>query len=105
MKLSDMKTADEILAEDLKDPEFRKEWEYTTLARAVANRVVAYRAEHGLTQEELAHHLGMRQTAIAHLEIGEHEPTLTTLAHLSRGLGIEFHIDITPRTPPAVAFS
>ncbi|MBV8162296.1 MAG: helix-turn-helix transcriptional regulator, partial [Acidimicrobiia bacterium] len=39
---------------------------------------------------------GMRQPHIARLEAGEHEPSLTTLARLSRALGIEFHIDITP---------
>ena len=34
---------------------------------------------------------------IARLEAGDHEPSLTTLARLSRALGIEFHIDITPQ--------
>jgi transcriptional regulator with XRE-family HTH domain len=87
---------DEVLAEDVQDPEFRAEWDRTTVARAVANRVVAYRAEHGLTQTQLAKVLGMTQSAIARLELGEHEPNLTTLARLSRGLGIDFHIDITP---------
>jgi predicted transcriptional regulator len=38
----------------------------------------------------------MSQPAIARLEIGEHEPTFATLSKLSRGLGINFHIDITP---------
>ena len=37
MKLRDMKTFDAVLAEDLKDPEFRARWERTALARAVAN--------------------------------------------------------------------
>lgn len=43
-------TFEQILEEDLKDPEFRAEWERTALARAVANEVVRYRIEHGLTQ-------------------------------------------------------
>ncbi|HEX7460974.1 MAG TPA: hypothetical protein VF317_02215 [Dermatophilaceae bacterium] len=30
------------------------------------------------------------------LEAGSHEPSLATLARLARGLGLEFHIDITP---------
>jgi transcriptional regulator with XRE-family HTH domain len=33
---------------------------------------------------------------IARLESGEQAPSLTTLARLSRRLGIEFHIAITP---------
>lgn len=103
MKISDMKTADEVLAEDLKDPKFREEWERTALARALANQVVAYRAKHGLTQRQLADRVGMKQPAIARLETGEHEPTLTTLARLSRGLGIEFRIDITPEAMELMA--
>jgi len=38
----------------------------------------------------------MQQPAIARLEAGDHEPSLATLARLARGLGLEFHIDITP---------
>ncbi len=102
MKISELKTAEEVLAEDLNDPEFRQEWDRTAPARAVATQLVAYRAEHGLTQSELARRLGMKQPAIARLESGEHTPTLVTLARLSRGLGIEFHIDITPESPATV---
>jgi len=92
MKLSDLKTHQDVLAEALEDPVFRTEWQRTAVARAVANCVIAYRAEHGLTQTQL----GMTQSAIARLELGEHEPTLTTLGRLSHGLGIDFHVDITP---------
>jgi len=69
----------------------------TALARAVAMRVLAYRVEHGLSQTALARQLDMQQPAIARLEAGDHEPTFSTLERLARGLGIEFHIDITPK--------
>ena len=95
-KQADMRTHDEVLAEHLKDPEFRAEWERTQLANAVALRLIAYRVEHELTQTELARRVGMKQPAIARLEAGEHEPSLATLVRISRGLGIAFHIDITP---------
>jgi DNA-binding XRE family transcriptional regulator len=96
-KISAQKTHDEIVAESLKDPAYRAEWERTQFAHAVALRVIAYRAEHGITQTELARRAGMRQPHVARLEAGEHEPSLATLARLSRALGIEFHIDITPQ--------
>jgi transcriptional regulator with XRE-family HTH domain len=35
---------------------------------------------------------------IARLEAGDHQPSLATLARLAAGLGMEFHIDITPET-------
>jgi ribosome-binding protein aMBF1 (putative translation factor) len=95
-KISEMTSVDEVLAGQLKNPDFREEWDRTALAREVANRVVAYRAEHGLSQAALARRLEVSQPLIARLEAGEHEPTLSTLARLARQLDLEFHIDITP---------
>ncbi len=80
----------------LEDPEFRAEWERTAVARAVAARLVAYRAEHGFSQSALARQLGMQQPAIARLEAGEHNPSFDTLARLSSALSISFKIEITP---------
>ncbi len=96
MDPSRLKTADEVLAEGLeRNPEFRRKWERTTVAREIANMVIRYRIEHNLTQTALARLLGMYQPAIARLELGEHEPSLATLSRLARVLGMEFHIDIT----------
>jgi transcriptional regulator with XRE-family HTH domain len=97
MKLSDLPTHEEVLAEHLDaDPEYRREWERTALARAVAVKVIAYRAEHGLSQTALAGRLKMSQPAVARLESGEHNPTFPTLMRLSDALGIELAIDIAP---------
>ncbi|HUY08723.1 MAG TPA: helix-turn-helix transcriptional regulator [Candidatus Dormibacteraeota bacterium] len=96
MRLSEMPTAEEVLARLLECPEFRREWERTAFARAVALRVVAYRAEHGISQSDLGKKLELSQPAVARLEIGEHEPTFATLCKLSRALGINFHIEVTP---------
>jgi ribosome-binding protein aMBF1 (putative translation factor) len=96
-EVGDLKTHDAIVAESLEDPEYRAEWERTQFAHEVAMRIITYRAEHGISQTELARRVGMRQPHIARLEAGEHEPSLATLARLSRALGIEFHIDITPQ--------
>jgi transcriptional regulator with XRE-family HTH domain len=101
MKLRDMKTFDEVLTEDLKDPEFRARWERTALARAVANRVIGYRTQRGLSQGELAEQLGMKQPQIARLESAEHNPTIDTLIKLVNALDIEFVIDIHPAKRPA----
>jgi ribosome-binding protein aMBF1 (putative translation factor) len=95
-KLSDLKTASQIAAAELDDPEIRREHDRTALAHAVAMRVIEYRIDHGLSQTELARMLGMHQPAIARLEAGDHQPSLATLSRLARTLGVEFHIDITP---------
>ncbi len=97
MKLADLRTAEELHAESMRDdPQYRREWERTALAHAVALRLVEYRAAHTLSQRALARQLGMPQPAIARLEAGEHNPTIETLLRLSRGLGIAFHLDVTP---------
>jgi ribosome-binding protein aMBF1 (putative translation factor) len=96
MKLSQLKTHDEVLAEQLRDPEFRAEWERTAPARAVASTVLAYRAHNGLSQRALASRLGMSQPAVARLERGDHNPTLDMLMRLASGLDVEFVLDIAP---------
>ena len=96
MKLEDLIPFEQILEEELRDPEFRAEWERLAPARAVANRLILYRAEHGLTQTALGRRLGMPQSAIARLEIGEHIPTLSTLLKLTDVLGLEILVTMTP---------
>lgn len=104
MKLKNLPAQKEILEEDLRDPEFRAEWERTALARAIASKVVAYRVEHGLSQRALAARLGMKQPAIARLEGGQHNPSLDTLFRLVRTLDIEIVVDLVPprRSPKLV---
>jgi transcriptional regulator with XRE-family HTH domain len=102
MKLSAMKTNDELIAEQLRDdPKFRAEWERTALARAVAVAIVRYRAEHDLSQRQLAERLDMKQPQVARLELGEVNPRLETLMRVSSRLAIEFTIDVRPAGAPA----
>jgi transcriptional regulator with XRE-family HTH domain len=102
MKLSEMKTNAEVIAEDLaNDPAFRAEWERTTLARAVAIAIVRYRGEHDLSQRRLAELVGMSQPQVARLELGEYNPRMETLMRLSSRLGLEFKIDVRPVGKPA----
>jgi DNA-binding XRE family transcriptional regulator len=97
VKVAEMRTAEAVLAHELEDPELQARWEATALARLVANRLVAYRADHGLSQSALARLLGMKQPAVARLETGEHNPSLETLARISAALGIEFAIAFSTR--------
>ena len=80
----------------LEDADLRREWEDSTVARAIANQVIRYRVEHGLSQRALAARLGVSASLVGRLELGEHEPRLSTLQLLTRRLGIRFNIDIHP---------
>jgi transcriptional regulator with XRE-family HTH domain len=100
VKLTDLKTSEQVLAEELRDPEFKREWDRTALARAVALKVLAYRTEHDLSQRDLAKQLDMTQPQLARLEAGEHNPTIDTLARLAQALDTEFAIDVHPHQRP-----
>ncbi len=91
-----MKTHREVVAEHLRDPEYRAERFRTQFAHEVAMKVLTYRVDHGLSQRALAQQLGMKQPAIARLEAGDVTPSIDTLLRLSRGLKIDFHVDVTP---------
>jgi ribosome-binding protein aMBF1 (putative translation factor) len=89
-------SADEVHEQDMRDLDYRREIERTRLANDVAVKVIQYRVSHGLTQAALARKLGMRQPHIARLESGDHEPSLSMLARLSAGLGLDFSVDVKP---------
>lgn len=91
----------DVLAEHLGDPEFREEWERTALARWLAVEVSHHRAEHGLSQRQLAERLNVHQSDVARMETGGHTPTLDRLIRVAKGLDIELMIDIRPQARPA----
>lgn len=101
MDLDQLIPHEEVLAADLRDPEFREEWERTALARWLAVEVAHYRAKHDLSQRQLADRLGVHQSDVARMEAGEHTPSLGRLIRVARGLDIELMIDIRPQKKPA----
>ncbi|MEZ5080188.1 MAG: helix-turn-helix transcriptional regulator [Thermoleophilia bacterium] len=95
--MSDLTTHGQLVADELNgDVEFRQAWERLALARTVAAEVIRYRADHDLSQRDLARRLDMRQPQVARLENAEHNPSHDTLVLLASRLGIEFNISIVP---------
>jgi ribosome-binding protein aMBF1 (putative translation factor) len=94
MKRSELKSLDQVVAEHRQDVEFRALWDSAAFAREVANRVVRYRTEKGLSQRDLAAMVDMVQPQIARLERAEHQPSVETLVKLSRAIGLEFHLQV-----------
>ncbi len=104
MKLSDLKTNAQVVAERrATDPEFRAEWDRTAFAREVAITVLKYRTDRNLSQRGLADAAGLTQPVIARLEVGEHPPSLATLAKLSRATGLVFHVQVAAGAVELVA--
>lgn len=75
---------------------FRQEWERHAPARLVAVKLIEYRADHGLSQRQLAQLLGVKQPQIVRWESGEHRPSDDNLAMISGKLGIEFVLSFAP---------
>jgi ribosome-binding protein aMBF1 (putative translation factor) len=87
---------EDFLEKQLQDPDFREESERTAYTRAIANQVIRYRVAHGLSQAALARKLGVSQAVVGRLELGEHEPKVSTLRTLSEKLGMGRGGTITP---------
>jgi DNA-binding XRE family transcriptional regulator len=97
-KLPELKTGEQLVAEDVRDPEVAAELARTSVANQLAILIIRYRAEHGLTQTALARTLGIKQPAVARLEAGDHEPSVATLARLANRLGITLRLDVEPES-------
>jgi ribosome-binding protein aMBF1 (putative translation factor) len=97
MKLSELPTHQDVLEEEFeRDPAYRKEWERTAIGRLVAIEIIRYRAQHDLSQRDLAGRLEVPQSQVARLELGEHNPSYQTMLRLVSKLEIELMIDIRP---------
>lgn len=56
---------------------------------AFGQRIRELRAEHGVSQDRLAHRTGIHPTAIGRLERGSREPRLTTILRIAHGLHVQ----------------
>ena len=83
----------DFLAEQLKNPEFRREYEALQPEHAVIQAMIDARKETGLTQQELAKRTGIAQADISKLERGNANPSLKTLKRLAAGLGCTLKVE------------
>jgi transcriptional regulator with XRE-family HTH domain len=91
-----LRSARDVKWRALEHPAVRAEWERSAPSRALALRLVAYRAARDWSQAELARAIGVKQPQVARWEAAEGMPTFATPIRLSERLGMAFHVDITP---------
>ena len=77
----------DFLKEELKDPEFKAEYDAFEPEFAVIQAMIDARKECGLTQKELSAKTGIAQADISKLEKGNANPSLRTLKRLAAGMG------------------
>ena len=92
-----MRTFDDILNEQLKDINFRKEYEDIQPEMDVIRAIVDARTAQNLTQKELSKITGINQADISKLENGTRNPTVSLLKRLAEGMGMELRIQFIPK--------
>ncbi len=92
-----MSEFNDFLNEQLKDPEFRKEWEDIQPEMDVIRAMMEARISQNLTQKELAERTGINQADISKLENGTRNPSLKLLKRLADGMGMTLKIEFVPK--------
>ena len=84
------------LQEQLKDPEFRAEYEALEPEFAIMRAMVESRKRTGMTQKQLAEATGIYQGDISKLERGCGNPSIKTLQRLAAGMGMTLKLEFVP---------
>lgn len=92
-----MKTFDEMLAKQMKDEEFKKEYEAIQPEMDVIRAIVDARTSQNLTQKELSERTGINQADISKLENGTRNPSINLLKRLAEGMGMTLKIEFVPK--------
>ena len=76
----------EYLKEQMKDPDFKKEWDTLEPEFSLVQALIDARESSGLTQSELARKTGIAQGDISKIENGNGNPSIKTLKRLAQGM-------------------
>ncbi len=83
----------DFLAEELKNPQFKAEYDALEPDFAIIQAMIDARKATGLTQKELSEKTGITQADISKLERGNANPSLRTLKRLAAGLGYTLKVE------------
>lgn len=86
----------ETLNEQMKNPEFKKEYDALEPAFSIIQAMLDARKASGLTQKDLADKTGIAQGDISKLENGSANPSLKTLQRLAAGMGMQLKVEFVP---------
>lgn len=96
-----MKTHKEMIAEWMKDAEFKKAYDALEDEFAFFDALIQARHRAGLTQAEVAVRMGTQPPAVARLEASsrhkKHSPSIATLNKYAQAVGCRLEIRLVPR--------
>lgn len=78
---------DDFLQEQLRNPEFKKEWDALEPEYNLIRQVIDARLEKQLSQKQLAELSGTNQSSIARLESGNYNPSFKFLQKIASAMG------------------
>lgn len=86
----------DFLNEQLKDPEFKEEYDALEPEFAIIRAMIDARKKSGLTQKELSEKTGIAQGDISKLENGSANPSINTLKRLAKAMDMSLRIEFVP---------
>ena len=86
----------DFLNEQLRDEEFKKEYDALEAEFSIIQALLDARKNSGLTQMDLAERTGIAQADISKLENGNANPSLKTLQRLAEGMGKRLKVEFVP---------
>lgn len=92
MKKYKTRPYEEMRAEIMADPVFKKRWDARANQRRVTRNLIEARIKHKLTQRQLAERIGIKQPSLARIERGTYLPSIATLQKIATGLGKKLEI-------------
>ena len=79
------------------DDELKREYDALQTEYELIEKLIKARVEANLTQKELAHKCGMKQSNISRLESGKSNPTIRFLKKLANSLDCDLVIELRKR--------
>lgn len=93
-----MTNFNDFLAEQLKDEEFKAEYDALEPEFAIIQAIIDARKYSGLTQKQLSEKTGIAQGDISKLENGNANPSLRTLKRLANAMDMSIKLEFVPNT-------
>lgn len=85
---------EDMLAEELKNPEFRKEYEALQVEFDLIKEIVKRRAETNMSQAELARRMHSDQATISRYESGAYNPSIKFLKRMAAALDSKIKVSL-----------
>ena len=86
----------DFLNEQLKNEEFKKEYDALETEFSIIQAMIDARKASGLTQKDLSDRTGIAQADISKLENANSNPSLKTLKRLAEGMGMKLKLEFVP---------